>query len=80
MTARVSGISGKMSMKLAKAGDCRKEFGNRRRASSSNLDMKALEKIGRRNGSTKSAREAAAPKIKVFHENLLVYSIVDMFL
>jgi len=80
MIARVNGISGNISMKLAKAGDCRKELGNRRRANSSNLDMKALEKIGRRNGSTKSTRETAAPKIKVFHENLLVYSMVDMFL
>jgi hypothetical protein len=66
-------------MNASRIGDCRNVSGKRKRISSSNLNMKALEKIGLKKGSTKRSREIAEPITRVFHEYRLVYSIEEMF-
>jgi hypothetical protein len=46
-----------MSKKASKNGDCRNASVRRKRISSSNLEIKALEKIGLKKGSIKRNRE-----------------------
>jgi coenzyme F420-reducing hydrogenase delta subunit len=80
MTASVNGISDNILIKVGKAGDCKIEFGTKKRTKFSSMDKKSLEKIGLSKGSINKKRERIAPMTKVFHAKRLVYSIEDMFL